>query len=214
MGARSIERKYTKEEILLAYMDRLYMGYMNYGFASAAKRYFGRDLQHLTPAELLALVTIAKNANTYDPYVQQEEFRHRFTRLAQTLYENKTIDKTMYERIVEEKLMFNADHTTNFPYVIDFISTSPLLVGNVPIAREEGQGVRSNTIHTTIDSYLTQEIAAIGKQVVMDLQRKNVGDYGVLVVDKNTDELRVMIGGIAYDGIGGQVNATTAINQA
>lgn len=198
IGAWSLERKYSKEEILLAYMDRLYFGDMNYGFASASHWYFDKELPHLTQAEQLALIVIAKNANTYSPYKNKKAFRQRFERLAASLLASDIIDEITYTDIIEEELLFQKEHKQNFPYVLDFLI-------------KEGQGV---DLHTTIDAQLTKQIEAIGKQVIMDLQRKNVGDYGVLVIDRATNELRTMIGGVAYDGKDGQVNATTAINQA
>jgi penicillin-binding protein 1A len=46
--AYKIERALTKDQILELYMNQIYLGERSYGFASAARVYFGKDLKDLT----------------------------------------------------------------------------------------------------------------------------------------------------------------------
>ncbi|MEI6673328.1 MAG: penicillin-binding transpeptidase domain-containing protein [bacterium] len=68
-------------------------------------------------------------------------------------------------------------------------------------------------IYTTIDDAMSREIKDIADHTIYKLLWKAVSDYGVLVIDKKTNQLRVMLGGMAYDGKAGQVNSTLSINQ-
>lgn len=68
-------------------------------------------------------------------------------------------------------------------------------------------------VHTTIDDNMSREIKNIADQTIYKLLWKDVSDYGVLVIDRQSNELRVMLGGMAYDGKAGQVNSTLSINQ-
>jgi hypothetical protein len=43
-----------------------------------------------------------------------------------------------------------------------------------------------NPLMLSIDSKLTAQVSRIARQVQSELARKNVGDYGVLVVDRAT----------------------------
>jgi membrane carboxypeptidase/penicillin-binding protein PbpC len=49
-------------------------------------------------------------------------------------------------------------------------------------------------INTTVDDNMSREIKKIADQTIYKLQWKKVSDYGVLVIDKKTNELRVMLG--------------------
>ncbi|HEX7749087.1 MAG TPA: transglycosylase domain-containing protein, partial [Bordetella sp.] len=46
-----IESQLTKDQILELYMNQIYLGHRAYGFAAAARTYFGKTLDELTPAE-------------------------------------------------------------------------------------------------------------------------------------------------------------------
>ena len=89
------------------------------------------------------------------------------------------------------------------PYVRDYIQQQ---------AAKQDQQLPAE-IYTTIDDNLSREIKNIADQTIYKLLRKDVSDYGVLVIDRQSNELRVMLGGMAYDGVAGQVNATLSVNQ-
>ncbi|AYF98244.1 transglycosylase domain-containing protein [Protaetiibacter intestinalis] len=59
--AISLEKKYTKDEILQAYLNIVLMGGTTYGVQAGAQRYFGVDASDLTPAQAASLVAIVQN---------------------------------------------------------------------------------------------------------------------------------------------------------
>lgn len=69
--ALQMERKYTKEEILTFYINKVYMGNGNYGMRTTAKSYFGKDLKELSIAQLALLAGIPQAPTQYDPYKTQ-----------------------------------------------------------------------------------------------------------------------------------------------
>ena len=94
---------------------------MTYGFQSAAWYYFGRDVQYLTKAEQLVLVTIAKNATMYNPFTRPEAFRNRFLVLSDYLYEWGLFTKEEHLQVNQENLSFLAQTNSQFDYIIDFL---------------------------------------------------------------------------------------------
>ena len=65
----------------------------------------------------------------------------------------------------------------------------------------EGKRVENPAgVHTTIDLSLSEEIEQIASSTLRSLAWRNVGDYGVLILDRveTAPELRVMIGGFSY----------------
>jgi membrane peptidoglycan carboxypeptidase len=120
-GARILNAHYTKEEILERYLNRLSFGGLTYGFQSAAQYYFARDIQQLTKAEQLALITIAKNATMYHPLTHPEAFRTRFLALSDALYQQGLLTKEEVRQLNEESLTFLTHTHTDFNYVTDFL---------------------------------------------------------------------------------------------
>lgn len=64
-----------------------------------------------------------------------------------------------------------------------------------------------------MDSGLTRKIDGIAESIRTGLQYRNVSDYGILIVDRSTMKVRVMIGGADYSGNAGQVNSVFAPRQ-
>jgi len=62
-----IERRYTKNEILERYLNKIYFGHGAYGIESAALWYFGKQAKDLNLAESALLAGLPKAPNTYSP---------------------------------------------------------------------------------------------------------------------------------------------------
>lgn len=65
--ARRIEDKYTKQQILELYANRIYFGSGFYGVESAARGYFGKPAADLTLGEGAALAALIRNPNRLSP---------------------------------------------------------------------------------------------------------------------------------------------------
>ncbi len=67
--AFKIEENLTKDQILEVYINQIYLGQRAYGFASAARVYFGKNLSEITPSEAAMLAGIPKAPSAYNPVV-------------------------------------------------------------------------------------------------------------------------------------------------
>jgi len=65
--ARRIEQRYSKDEILDFYLNRIYFGSGFYGIRSASLGYYGKEPMQLTAAESASLVTLIKNPTNRSP---------------------------------------------------------------------------------------------------------------------------------------------------
>lgn len=66
--AIQMERRYTKDEILELYLNKIYFGGGTYGVGAASKYYFGHDATEITPAEAAILVIQLSNPAFYNPF--------------------------------------------------------------------------------------------------------------------------------------------------
>ncbi|HYK73616.1 MAG TPA: PBP1A family penicillin-binding protein, partial [Pseudoneobacillus sp.] len=68
--AYKLEQKYSKQEILMMYLNKIYLGNRSYGIAAAAKNYYGLDVNHLnklTLPEAAMIAGLPQSPNNYDP---------------------------------------------------------------------------------------------------------------------------------------------------
>ncbi len=66
--ALQLERRYSKNEILELYMNKMYFGGGTYGVNAASRFYFGHSATEITPAEAALLVIQLANPAFYNPF--------------------------------------------------------------------------------------------------------------------------------------------------
>ena len=76
-AAREMERHYTKEKILEAYINQINLGRGWYGVDAGSRHYFGHPAAQLTIAEAATLAALPKSQPTYDPIAHPERARDR-----------------------------------------------------------------------------------------------------------------------------------------
>jgi len=74
--AFELERYYSKDQILEAYLNEIYMG-RGYGFQSAARSYLGKNITEVNVAEAALLAAILNRPGRYDPFSQPENALRR-----------------------------------------------------------------------------------------------------------------------------------------
>ena len=74
--ALQIEKALTKDQILEAYLNRIFLGQGAYGVQEAAQTYFSKNVEDLTLRESAAFAAIVKSPTKYSPYrtIKPEDF--------------------------------------------------------------------------------------------------------------------------------------------
>src|SRR5919199_4847530 len=65
--AYQVEQRYSKEEILENYLNRVYYGNQSYGVEAAAQGYFGKSAHDLDLAESALIAGLVQSPSEYDP---------------------------------------------------------------------------------------------------------------------------------------------------
>lgn len=69
---RRLEKNYSKDEILEAYLNTIYFGHNCFGLSSAAKFYFGKEVSSLTLSDGAILAGLVCSPNRYSPFKNPE----------------------------------------------------------------------------------------------------------------------------------------------
>src|SRR6056297_637554 len=75
--AYRIDRRFSKEQILLLYLNQIYLGHGAYGVESAAQNYFGKSAKAMTLAECAMLAGLPQAPSRYSPYRHPELAKQR-----------------------------------------------------------------------------------------------------------------------------------------
>ncbi len=102
--AYNIESVLTKDEILELYMNQIYLGQRAYGFAAAARVYFGKDLSKITLAQAAMLAGLPKAPSAYNPIVNPKRAKTRQQYILKRMLELGYINQPQYEQAINEEI--------------------------------------------------------------------------------------------------------------
>ena len=106
VGALNLERHYSKEQILEAYLNYINLGNGCYGVEAASQKYFGKSVSELTYTEAAALAVTTKSPSNLNPLDNPEENKARRNQVALSkMLEFGTITQEEYDACIQEDLV-------------------------------------------------------------------------------------------------------------
>jgi penicillin-binding protein 2D len=154
-AAREMERHYTKDQILEAYLNQIHFGHRWHGIESAARHYFGKPASRLTIAEAATLAAVINGPSIFDPIRHPDRTKERRNLVLALMAQQNFITR-------EQATAAQAEAVTVAPYA-GFSAPSPWFVDVVRVQAERaGVPVRDGgfRIHTTLDPSLQRAATA------------------------------------------------------
>ncbi|MFZ0398072.1 MAG: PBP1A family penicillin-binding protein [Methyloceanibacter sp.] len=191
MYAIWLERRFTKDEILELYLNRVYFGGGTYGVEAAARRYFGRSARSVTLTQAALLAGLLKAPSRYAPTRSVELATTRVDVVLDNMVEAGFLTSAEAETAAAEPLRLRTfSDETGYPYAVDWVAeTLPEVVGNT-----EGDLV----VETTIDAGL-QRAAQLTLRQTLDAEGKDLDvSEGAVVVLDTSGGIKALIGGRSY----------------
>lgn len=205
--ALQLEKKFSKPQILQAYLNTINLGHGAYGIGAAARIYFGKDVQHLTIAEAATIAANPQAPNYYDPYINYKANHERQRIVLKKMYELKYITPTQYYKALKEDVR----HTLLHHKKIEFKTIHSYFVeASIDEAKRElkEKGYNPNLvyngglkIYTTFDKDIQNKLDKdFNKPGLFPTFAKD--KYGVVqpqsamvILDYHTGEVKALIGG-------------------
>ncbi len=100
--ALNIEREYSKDDILEAYLNVVNFGNNAQGVQAAAELYFNKDISECSICECAAIAGITQNPSQWNPLIYPENNKIRRELVIDQMYEQKKITKEEYKQAMEE----------------------------------------------------------------------------------------------------------------
>ena len=86
--AMALERKFSKDQVLELYLNRVYFGGGAYGIDAASQKFFGHGADHLSLGEAAIIAGLVKAPSNYSPTADIEAARGRSGVVLQTMVRN------------------------------------------------------------------------------------------------------------------------------
>src|SRR5690349_13097146 len=183
--ALALERKFSKDQILELYLNRVYFGGGAYGIDAASRKFFGHGADHLSLGEAAIIAGLVKAPSNYSPTADVEAARNRSGVVLQTMARNGFI--TPEEAAAVDPAKIRIQQTTSNNSVRYFTDWAlPQLDTLID------QTTDPIDVWTTLDP---------GMQVAADKAiRANApdGTQGALVAMDRDGAVRAMVGGKDY----------------
>lgn len=100
--ALEITKKFTKDEVLLRYMNAINLGQNTLGVEAASQRYFGKSCSDLTLSECAVIASITQNPTKYNPLRNPEKNARRRKDCLDIMLKLEFISKTEYDEAIAD----------------------------------------------------------------------------------------------------------------
>lgn len=204
--AYHLERRWTKDRILTAYLNTVYYGQGAYGIEAAARTYFGAAhptcgteenpcAALLTPAEAALLAGIIQSPSAWDPKVHPDAARRRRDTVLAKMVEQGFISQEQYRDALSQAMpapnVISPPKLDSLaPYFTSWLRQQ--LVDRFGAARAFFGGYR---VKTTLDL----ELQMAAEQIVSSYLGSIGPTASVVVIDNETGGVKAMVGGSDYD---------------
>ena len=182
--AWKLEHRWSKERILAEYLNRSSYGNRRIGPEAAARAYFDKSARDLTLSEAIFLAGLPQAPTRLNPWRHPEEAGRKYARSLARLVQLGFIDRDQEQLLAQPPKIVHADSPRLAPHFVDAV------VARNP--RSHG------TVRTTLDLNLQTAIERLARSHLSALNRHDITQSAVVVIENATGAIRAMVGSENY----------------
>jgi len=196
-----LETRYSKDEILTAYINEVFLGQDGsraiHGFGLASRFYFRREIQDLSVAQIATLVGMVKGPSLYDPRRNHDNCLARRDTVLTLMLSEKRINETTYTEAKAEPLTDVAPPKSGlnrFPAFVDLVKRQ--LKSEY---REEDLKTEGLKILTTLDPQVQWQMEEQSKKTMASLKKRSGGDslqLAMIITGREDGEIQALMGDV------------------
>ena len=201
--ALRIEWRYSKDQILEAYLNRVAFGPTIYGVEEASRYYFDKSASALSVSESALLAVLIRAPSSFDPFTEAGSLELKIwsDRLLAAMRDDRLISADSSRRAQEEKWTLS-DSPPPFRAAHFCDALKPKI-----------QGARG-AFATSLDLGLQTQVEGMVKTHLRLLAEHDVDNAAVVILDVQSGEILSLVGSGNYDRRGdGQHNAALSHRQ-
>lgn len=164
-----IESRYSKDEILSAYLNRIYFGSGAYGIEQAARTYFGKSVSQLNPGECAMIVGIIRGPHVFSPLRNPEGAEEQRNQTLSRMVDAGFITRERADAVkaIEIRLVKSDSSVNRASYAVRQVRSK--LEG---IMEKEGITTGGLKVYTTLDAGWQARLESELTRAVTDLEKE------------------------------------------
>lgn len=184
-----LESRFSKDELLTIYLNRVYLGAGTFGVDAAARLYFGVPARRLTVAQAAVLAGLPRAPSRLNPRVNPTAAVRRAVEVLDAMVETGAITPAVAVQQAE-RIHFPSAPSRDAGWFADWVRDG--LGDHMPRGRDL-------TLRTTLDSRLQAAVESRLEALLAGPGRAaGVSQGAVVAIDAATGEVRAMAGGRDY----------------
>jgi penicillin-binding protein 1A len=186
-----LESRFSKEEILQLYVNRVYFGGGAVGIEKAAQNYFAKSARDVTLSEAAILAAVLKAPSTYNPVTHPDAANARAREVLADMVDEGFITRDEAARAIDFPASVKAsDYVPATQYIVDHVTEIlPLLVRNYD---------QSIVVETTIDPDLQARAELALRRRLNEEGTKAGVSQGAFVMLDPAGGIKALVGGKSY----------------
>jgi penicillin-binding protein 1A len=185
-----LEQKFTKQEILTLYLNRVYFGAGAYGIDAASYRYFAKPARFLSLGEAAVLAGLLKAPSRFAPTHNPDDAGRRGRLVIDQMVTAGFLNQAEASDVVSRPIVVKASRLSSAPYFIDYIMSR--------VRARAGSIDADLVVRTTFDRRM-QEAAEIGMIAGIASADDDLAEaQSAVVILDDAGAVRAMIGGRDY----------------
>ncbi len=190
-----LEGRYTKDQILSLYLNRIYLGAGAYGIESAARTYFGKSAREVTLAEAVMLAGLPKAPSTLAPTLNPFGAQNRANEVLSNLLDTGAVTEfEAREARAHPPVISGGNGDTEIGYVFDYVAAEARKIAGDRQSLMMGDLI----VATTIDPKMQAAAEAAVKEVIGVESKLAGAEQAALVAYDVSGAMRAMVGGRSY----------------
>jgi penicillin-binding protein 1B len=205
-----LDARYSKKEILEAYLNDIYLGRNRsisiLGVGEASRFYFGKPVSEITVAEAALLAGMIPSPNNISPFNNPEQAMRKRNQVLEKMLQQKKITQAQFDEARSSKLpkkpFRRRTGLTSMPFYVDRVLHE--LATDYGIDDVKGRGLR---IYTAIDLNAQDAAARVLESSLQAIEKRNRKlrthdpelQGAIIHLDVPTGEIRALVGGRNYE---------------
>src|SRR5664279_4362706 len=190
--AKKLESKFSKDQILLMYLNTVYFGHGVYGIWAAAEEYYGKTPDQLTITESATIVGLLKGPGVYDPIKHPDKMLSRRNEVLHNLVETSQLSENEFNNLKNNPLNLKLNYHIG-KHFIEHVRKEA-----VEILKPFGKSLNTDEMKiTTTLNYEMQKTAESAEKSQWNNFPASMKEsqLGLISIENGTGKIRAMSGG-------------------
>lgn len=185
-----LEHKFSKEQIMALYLNRVYLGAGTYGIEAAANKYFQKTSADLNLKEAAIIAGMLKAPTRYNPIANPQRAEERARVVLKNMVDEGYINEPERQKALTMKTgALISDKVEGGKYFADWVYNE--------VNSYIGERENDIYVYTTLDQNIQEAADKILTETLKANAHKNVTQGAIVVLDKS-GAVKAMVGGVDY----------------